>query len=155
MNTKIKIYSAILFLSLITLSCKKDEVFATKTAAAGDIIFQVPDAALPAVAAGQPILVQPSTYLVGARFSKTGNVTVTVNLSSNLTNLTVNLLTSAGVRQQRAIATGISGVTTLTFPMTTLGLNNAAVTTSVLLEFVGSNSDNTLKATRVFTVTAF
>jgi len=152
------IYAVILSISLSSSSCfKVDEKLATKQAPAGDILFSVPDAALPAAPTGQPQLVQPTYYLAGANFSKAGNVDITVAMPSQFTTVTINLVnTTTGAREQKAVLTGISEtVEWNTYPVSTLGPGNSnpAAKSVLSLEFIGSNNDGSLSTTRVFTVT--
>src|SRR5258708_6003409 len=142
MKKTIIVYLAILTLSFCNISCFKiDEKLATKEAPAGDILFQVPDTALPAAPTGQPQLEQPSFYLVGARFSKAANVDITIQVPSKFTTITINIVNSTtGAREQKAVLTGVSGsVQWNTYPVNTLGFNNAVPGSNVNLEFIASD----------------
>src|SRR5260221_10142729 len=105
------VYILLLAISFSNTSCFKiDEKLATKQAPAGDILFQVPDTALPAAPTGQPQVVQPTYYLVGANFSKAGNLDITILVPAKFTTVTINIVNSStGVREQKAVLTGVSG----------------------------------------------
>lgn len=157
MNKTIFIYLSILAISVFSSSCFKiDEKLATKAAPSGDILFQVPDSALPAAPTGQPQLVQPSMYLVGANFSKTGNLDITITVPTKFTKVTINIVNATtGAREQKATLTGVNGsVNWNTYPVSTLGFGNTtpATNSSVVLEFIASNDDGSVSATRVFSV---
>ena len=105
--------------------------------------------------------------VVAARFSRAtvaspnyvgGNVVIITNLSSNFTNVTINMYPSNQaapiLRETKATITGISGSSTWTQPIATLMYNNLAVTnTNYILEFVASNTDGTQVTIRTFTLT--
>lgn len=146
----------------------KADNFAPKLAPVGDILFTVDPSALPAALATMD---NPS-YNVGAitstastavRFSKTGNAVVTVSVSnSKLNNLTVNTIAAnsaasgGGINSQtRSTLTFTDGSVQWTYPMNTLGINNAPVTTSVVLQFVASNDDGSLTVSRMLQINAF
>jgi hypothetical protein len=146
----------LIFVVTVFSSCKKDEVFATKTPASGDILFSVPEGALTAPPAGQPQLIQPDFNLVAGRYAITDDLKMTIALTGGLTELTVKALsTSTGATTDKATFSGINGSTELTYPINTLGIGNAApgpLPASVVLQFNGSNADGSKKTTRVFTV---
>jgi len=155
--------------SLGLSSCMdKTDNFAPKLAPVGDIQFVVDPTALPTALSTMD---QPS-YNTGAisstastavRFSKTGSALVTVNVSnSKLTTLTVNYIAAASaaagggiISQTKSTLTLSNGTVNWTYPMNTLGLNNAPVTTSVVLQFVASNDDGSLSVTRGLQINAF
>jgi hypothetical protein len=182
MKKKLFTYCLFVFALAAMISCKKDERYAPKTLSAGQIQFQVTDPVLTGtVLVG---VVQPSMDVVAAKFSKNtptivvngkvvanpnyvgGNIVITANLSSNLTNLTINILTTVNVttsgvtttviqRETKASFTGISGSQTWTQSIAALTFNGVPVTTSAggttyNLEFVGSNADGTVVTTRLF-----
>jgi hypothetical protein len=148
--------SALALISVVLASCSfdEDEAFAKNLAPAGDIQFVVDQTALATAAS---TVVQPSYDVIAARFSKSANATVTVKISSsNLTKLTVNYVSATGVRQAKSTVDVSGGSVVWSNPMSTLGLNNAAVTTgTVTLEFVASSSDGSSSVARIFSVTAF
>jgi len=156
-NINFKIFIMLVF-SISLASCfQMDEKLASKQAPDGDILFQVPTSALPAVPTGQPQLAQPSYYLVGANFSKAaGNLDITVTVPSKFTTITINIVNaSTGVRDQKAILTGVSGtVEWNTYPVNTLGFGNTAPATNstVVLEFIASNDSGSISTMRVFSV---
>jgi hypothetical protein len=157
MKKAVYIYVALLAISFSSTSCFKiDEKLATKQAAPGDILFQVPDSALPAAPSGQPQLVQPAYDLVGANFSKTGNLDITVTMPTKFTKLTINYVNSTtGAREQKAVLTSVTGsVQWNTYSVSTLGPGNTNPTagTTIILEFIGSNGDGSVFASRVFAV---
>jgi hypothetical protein len=178
MKTKILTYGIFLLALVAMISCKKDERYAPKTLSAGQIQFQVADAVLTGTAVAG--VVQPSMDVITAKFSKNtptvsggpnpnyvgGNIVITANLSSNLTNLTINILATANVttsgvtttviqRETKASFTGISGSQTWTQSIAALTFNGVPVTTTAggttyNLEFVASNADGTIVTTRLF-----
>ncbi len=165
MNMKNHLYFLLLFVLISIQSCKEDEKFAPKKLSNGTILFSVDPGAL---TGGTFVgVVQPSFDLSAARFSKStptisgspnpnyfaGNAVITVNLSPELTNLTVNLvITATGVRQPRG--TYSAGVWSA--PLSTLGLNGTAPANNanLVLEFTASSADGSKTTTRMFTVTA-
>ncbi len=156
------IYISVLALATIFSSCKKDEIFATKAQSAGTILFQVDDKALTGTVFVGAI--QPSLDVSAARFSKAataspnyfgGNAVVTVNLTSELNHVVINLVnTTTGAREKKADINGVSGSTVWTAPLTTLGFANANPTagSTLTFEFIASNADGTKTTTRVFQV---
>jgi hypothetical protein len=158
MKKKQLLYFSTLLISVsIFLSCKKDEVFAKKTAAVGDILFSVPEGALAAPPAGQPQLVQPDLNVASGRYAVTDDLKMTIALSGGLTELTVKALNTAnGATTPKVTFTGVNGSVDWTYPINTVDLGNAAPklgTNSVILQFTASNADNSKVATRIFGVT--
>jgi uncharacterized membrane protein YkgB len=160
MKSKYSLIALVLCLTLVAaFSCKEDERYATKQVAASQMQFQVADPLLTGSAFFG--VVQPSYDVTGARFSKTstspnyagGNVVVTVNASSNVTGIVVNVLAANGTREQRAALTG-SGTFTFTYPIATLGLGNTTPANNaiVMLEFIATGSDGSTTV-RVFAAT--
>jgi hypothetical protein len=151
MKSKYLIY--MLFATLVgsATSClEEDEKFAKLQPAPGNIIFVLPDESLAVPPANQPVIVQPSLDVVAGRFPKAGNLAMTIQLPAGYTELTINIVTTAGVRQNKATFSGISGSVDYTAPMNKAALNNGALTTSAVYEFVASGSAGTV--TRMFTV---
>jgi hypothetical protein len=152
---KLLIYTLVLSISLLNSSCfKEDEKLATKQAPAGDILFKIPDAALPS-SAGQPQLVQPDMNVVTGRFAITDDLNLTVGTSSGLTNLSIATVnTTSGASTILTTFSGVSGSVDWTFPVNTLdvGFKAPATSTTVSLFVTASNSDNSKSATRVFSV---
>jgi hypothetical protein len=169
MKNKIVTIIITVAVSLGLTSCMdKTDNFAPKLGPVGDILFAVDPSALPAALS---TMEQPS-FNVGAitstassavRFSKTGNAVVTVSVSnSKLTNLTVNYIAANSaangggvISQTRSTLTFSDGSVQWTYPMNTLGLNNAPVTTTVVLQFVASNDDGSLSTSRMLQINAF
>lgn len=169
MKNRILTYSLLVFAFAAMISCKKDEKYAPKVLSDAQIQFQVDDKALTGTAfAGA---VQPNADINIAKFSKAttssanyfnGNIVITANLSSNVTNLKVNLLyttTSGGVvtikREEKASFTGVSGSATWTQSIAALTQNGVVVTTSAggttyTFEFVASNDSGSITTTRLF-----
>src|SRR6478752_4395111 len=106
----LKIYALIFSLALLSTSCfKEDEKLATKQAASGDIIFSVPDAALPAATTG-PQVTQPDLNVVTGRFAITDDLKLTIGTSSGLTNLKIaTISTSSGASTPKASFSGVTG----------------------------------------------
>jgi len=154
MKKKQFIYIGFLGLAAVFASCKKDEIFATKQTAAGDIIFSVPDAAL--TSAGiQPQLTQPDINIAAGRFATTDDVKVTVGLTGGLTELTVTALSTAtGATATKATFTGVSGQVDFIANATTLGVTSAAPAagSANVLQFTATSADKTKSAVRLFTV---
>jgi hypothetical protein len=152
---KLLIYTLVLSISLLNSSCfKEDEKLATKQAPAGDIIFKIPDAALPS-SAGQPQLTQPDVNVVTGRFAITDDLSLTIGASSGLTNLSIAAVnTNTGASTNKATFSGVSGSTDWTYPVNTLDVGDKAPATgsTVSLFVTAANSDNTKTATRVFSV---
>lgn len=157
-------------------------MFAKKIVPAGQLQFQVADAVLTGTAVAG--VVQPSMDVATAKFSRNtptlaggatnpnyagGNIVITSNLSSNLTNLTVNLVAvlnkvPAGgttavptiIRETKATFTNVNGSVTWTQAITGLTLEGTQVATSAngtstSFEFVASSADGSIVTTRVFT----
>jgi hypothetical protein len=156
MKKNFLIYNLLLLAVFICSSClEEDEKYAKKTESAGNIVIAIPDAALAAPPIGQPQLVQPDLNVVAGRFSITDDLMMSVTLSPVFSNLKINtLVTSNGARQEKASFSGTNGAVEWTYPVNTLAINNKApdVGTSVVLELVASNDDNTKTSTRVFSV---
>jgi hypothetical protein len=155
MKNRILIYSTVFSLLTLLSSCfDEDEKYAKETKAAGDIVISIPDKAIAAPPAGQPALAQPNINLLSGRFAITDNISMTVGLSEGLTNLQINTLASTGVKQEKASFTGVSGSVDWTYPVSTLGINNATpvVGTAIVLELVASNDDRSKEVKRVFTI---
>ncbi len=164
MKKRIIVYTLLLLAGANLFSCmEKSERFGSNTPSAETIQFQVDDKALTGLSTFGAV--QPSMDVVAARFSRNtpaspnyfgGNIVVTANLSSNMTNLTINMYLQVPnpIRETKATITGIIGTTTWTQAITTLLYNNVAVTnTSYILEFVASNADGTQTTIRTFTLT--
>jgi len=149
-------YGAIFLMIVSLVSCfEEDEKYATKTLAAGDIIFSVPDAALTAPSAGQPQLTQPDINIVGGRFAISDDLKMTIGLSEGFSNLKVEAVnTSTGKRTEKKTFSGVSGSVDFTYPVNTLAVDNAAPTVggTVILLFTASNADNSDNVQRAFTV---
>jgi hypothetical protein len=153
MKNNLLIYNLLLLAVFVCSSClEEDEKYAKKTEAPGTILFVVPDEATIVPPVNQPRIVQPSLDVVSGRFKKAENLIMTIQLPSGLTDLTINVLTTAGARQTKATFTNISGSVDFTAPMNKLNINDTAITTSAVLEFIATGSAGSI--TRVFTVTA-
>jgi hypothetical protein len=156
MKNRILLYTAIFSLLTFLNACmEEDEKYATKVASDGNIIISIPEKALPAPPVNQAQLAQPDFNVISGRFAITDDVSLNVTLSEGLTNLTINtLVTTSGVRHEKASLSGVDGTVEWTFPVNQLGLNNAApsVGTAVTLELVASNDDGSRTVTRMFTV---
>jgi len=135
---------------------EEDEKFATKQASDGDIIVAVPDAALTAPPVGQAQLTQPDLNIVAGRFATTDNVDLSITLARGITNLKINALTTTTTygSEEKASFTGVSDPISWSYPVNTLLIGNKAPAagTSVTLELVGSNDDNSKTVRRVFTI---
>jgi|GEM_PF-2536852 len=154
MKKKQLIYIGFLGLASVFASCKKDEIFATKQNAPGDIIFSVPDAALNSSGV-QPQVTQPDINIAAGRFATTDDVKITVSLNGGLTELTVDALsTASGSTATKATFTGVSGPVDFVGNASTLGVTSAAPAsgTANVLRFTATNADKTKSAVRVFTV---
>jgi hypothetical protein len=136
---------------------EEDEKFATKQAADGDIIIAVPDAALVAPPAGQPQLTQPDLNVVAGRFATIDDVNLSITLQrGGFTNLKINTLTTTTTygSEEKASFTGVNSPINWTYPVNTLLIGNKPATagTSVTLELVASNDDNSKSVSRVFSI---
>lgn len=170
MKKRILTYSLLVFAFAAMISCKKDEKYAPKVLSDAQIQFQVDDKALTGtVFAGA---VQPNATINIAKFSKAttaspnyfnGNIVVTANLSSNVSNLKVflvfNTTDANGVitinKEEKASFTGVSGSATWTQSIAALTQKGVAVTTTAggttyNFEFVASNDGGSITTTRLF-----
>jgi hypothetical protein len=162
MKNRILLYTAIFSLLTFLNACmEEDEKFAKKTASDGTILITVPDVSLPAPPTGQPQLAEQNFEVVSGRFGITDNVQLKISLSEGLTTLKINtLVTSTGQRQEKGSFANVSGPVDFSYPVSTLGINNsepknptgAAYPSSVVLELVATDDDNSRKVVRVFTV---
>lgn len=155
MKNRILLYTAIFSLLTFLNACmEEDEKFATKVASDGDIYISIPENALPAPPAKQTQLGQPNFNVTTGRFAITDDVTLAVTLSEELTHLTINALSTAGARHEKASFSNVDGTVEWTFPVNQLGQNNAApnVGSTAIIELIASNEDKSRTATRVFSV---
>jgi hypothetical protein len=145
---------AIMTITICTSCFKKDEPIANQTKASGDIIFKIPDAALAAPAKGQPQLAQPDVNVASGNFAITDDFKVTVSLPAVFTNLNISTLVTAGNTESKGSFSGVSGSVDWTYPVNTLAIGNKAPATAstVILQFVASNNDGSVSATRIFSV---
>lgn len=167
MKSKILNYILLLIVGATSFSClERTDNYAPKIPSSGTIQFEVVPGALTGVAAfaaGLPV--QPTFDVVAARFSRAttlspnfvgGNVQIKINVSSSITNVTINMYTSltAPVRQVEATLTGVSGTATWTRPIAGWTYNGVAVANATyIIEVVGTNSDGTQSTIRTFSLT--
>lgn len=151
------IYLLLLTVSFLSTSCFKiDEKLASKQASVGNITFQIPDAALPAPPAGQPQLTQPDLNVVSGGFSIVDDLNMTIYLTGGLTNVKIQAIATAdGKTTDKATFSSVSESVNWIYPINTLAVDDKAPATgtSVVLQFVASNADNTKTANRVFSAT--
>src|SRR6478752_4945560 len=151
---KLSVYTLVLSISLLNSSCfKEDETLATKQAPAGDILFKIPDAALPS-AAGQPQLTQPDMNVVTGRFAITDDVDLTITTTSGLSNVSISAVNATTGASTVKDSFGVDGSFQWTYPVNTLDVGNKAPLTgsTVSLFVTATNVELTKTVTRVFSV---
>jgi hypothetical protein len=167
MKNRIIINCLLMLVTAGLSSCfmQKTDKFAPNTYSATQIQFAVPDPVLTGTA--YVGVVQPSMDIITARYSKAtttsanysgGNIVLTVNLSSNVSNLTINVYPSSNANpvKETKFTGSVSGTYTWTQSIATLTFNGSPVTTSAtgvsyIVEVVASDASGSVTSTRVFT----